>query len=52
MGLPDMDGGAWLQRYIAQCMEHAKRKVKQGYHQGSNYQEQGVTCTGKLALTR
>jgi hypothetical protein len=33
-------------------MEHANMEVKQGHRQGSNHQEQRVTCTEKLTLSR
>jgi hypothetical protein len=46
-----MEAHGCINRYIAQCMEHAKREVKQGYRQGRNHQGQRVTCTGKLTLS-
>jgi hypothetical protein len=47
-----MEAHGCIDRYGAQCMEHANRKVKQGYRQGNNYQGQRVTYTGKLTLSR
>ena len=47
-----MEAHGCIDRYSAQCMEHANREVKQGYRQGSNHQGQRVTCTGKLTLSR
>jgi hypothetical protein len=42
-----MEAHGCIDRYSAQCMEHANMEVKQGYRQGSNHQGQRVTCTGK-----
>jgi hypothetical protein len=47
-----MEAHGCIDRYSAQCMEHANRDVKQGYRQGSNHQGQRITCTGKLTLSR
>jgi hypothetical protein len=47
-----MEAHGCINRYSAQCMEHANKEVKQGYRQGSNHQGQRVTCNGKLTLSR
>jgi hypothetical protein len=41
-----------IDRYIAKCIEHANREVKQGHRQGSNHKGRRVTCTGKITLKR